>query len=179
MAAEPKVARIATDAAASAAAPAKKVIEESTLQAKKIMEETAAQARAAMEKSVAQATKATENLFKAAEEAVEFNKGTVETVSKVTQIYVAGVQDLGKQTFSLFQGYADQAVENAKALSSVKSVKEAADLQVSFSKTAFEKSMADAVKLQEASFKLAEQLAAPFAARMTAAFEKFTKPLSA
>ena len=172
MANEQKVARIATEAAVASTGQAQKVMEEGTFQAKKVMEDATSQVRAAMEKGVAQATKA-------AEEAAEFNKGNIEAVTKVTQIYVAGMQDLGKQAMSLFQAYSEQAVENAKALATVKSVKEAADLQVSFSKTAVEKSMADAAKMQEATFKFAEQLAAPLAARMTLAFEKATKPIAA
>ncbi len=39
--------------------------------------------------------------------------------------------------------------------------------------------MSETAKLQEAAFKLAEQVAQPVAARMTAAMERMTKPLAA
>ena len=127
----------------------------------------------------AQVQKAAEGLFKAAEEAAEFGRGNLEAFSKATQLYVAGVQDLGRQYFAVAQGLSDTAMETAKALSGVKSLKEAADLQAAAAKTAMEKTMTEAAKLQEATLKLAETSFAPISARMTLAVEKFGRPLAA
>jgi phasin family protein len=148
-------------------------------QAKKITEDGVAQARVAVEKTMETAHKTAGDLMKASEEAVEFGRGNFEAVSKATQVYVTGLQDLSRQTVTMFQSFSEQAIEAAKTLSSLKSLKEAADFQASFAKTAFERAMADATKLQEASVKLAEAAIEPISARMTIAMEKMTKPLAA
>lgn len=137
-----------------------------------------AQSRVMMEKTMEQVTKTTEGLFKAAEEAAEFSRGNVEAVTKAAQIYVAGVQDLGKQTLAMVQGLADHTVAGAKALGTVKSLKEAAEIQATFARGALEKSMSETAKLQEAALKLAEASFAPISARLTLAVEKFGKPLA-
>lgn len=139
----------------------------------------AAEAQVTMEKKMDQATKAAEGLFKAAEEVAEFNRGNVEAVAKAAQLYLTGMQDIGRQTFALVQGLTDQALEGAKAFSGVKSLKEAAELQASFSRTAFEKTMSESAKLHEAALKLAEQSFAPLSARVTIAVEKLGRPLAA
>ena len=144
-----------------------------------LIDDGAAQTRVAMEKTMESTTKATEGLFKAAEEAAEFSRGNLEAVAKATQVYVAGVQDLGKQTMALVQGLADHTMAGAKALGAVKSLKEAADIQASYARTAMEKSFAESAKLQEAALKLAEASFAPLSARMTLAVEKMSKPLAA
>jgi phasin family protein len=137
------------------------------------------QARTTMEKTMEQATKTAEGLFKAAEEAAEFSRGNLEAVAKATQVYVAGVQDLGKQTLAMVQGLADHTVAGAKALGTVKSLKEAAEIQATYARAALEKSFSETAKLQEAALKLAEASFAPISARMTLAVEKFSKPLAA
>ena len=135
--------------------------------------------RTTVEKTMEQATKTAEGLFKAAEEAAEFSRGNLEAVAKATQVYVAGVQDLGKQTLAMVQGLADHTVAGAKALGTVKSLKEAAEIQATYARAALEKSFSETAKLQEAALKLAEASFAPISARMTLAVEKFSKPLAA
>jgi len=135
--------------------------------------------RISMENTMDQATKATEGFMKAAEQATEFTRGNFEAMTKATQLYVAGVQDLGKQTMAMFQGLADHGVAGAKALGTVKSLKEAAEIQATFTRAAVEKSLAEGAKLQEAALKLAETSFAPLSARMTLAVEQFSKPLAA
>lgn len=144
-----------------------------------IVDTGATQARAAMEKGMEQMTKQAETFFKAAEEAAEFGRGNIEAMTKVTQTLAMGMQDIGKQMFAVTQALSDHAMESAKALAGVKSLKEAADIQASFAKAALERSMSETAKLQEATFKLAEQAYAPLTARMTLAVEKFGKPLAA
>jgi phasin family protein len=135
--------------------------------------------RMTMETTMDQATKATEGFMKAAEQATEFTRGNFEAMTKATQLYVAGVQDLGKQTMAMLQGLADHSVAGAKALGTVKSLKEAAEIQATFTRAAVEKSLAEGAKLQEAALKLAETSFAPLSARMTLAVETFGKPLAA
>ncbi len=162
------VKKLVTEAAQTGAAQARKMIADSTTTA-----------RATMEKSVEHANKAADGIFKAAEEAAEFGRGNVEAMTKAAQAYVVGFQDLGRQSMALFQGLADQAMENAKALSGVKSLKEAAELQTSFARTSVEKTLAETTKMQEAAIKLAETAMAPLTARVTVAVEKLSRPLAA
>jgi phasin family protein len=131
---------------------------------------------AALENKMDQMTTMTTGLQKSAEDAVEFGRGNFEAFTKASQTYMTGLQDLSRQAFAVAQGFSEQAVENVKALSSVKSLKEAAELQATFTRSAMEKSVAETTKLNEAAFKLAEQASAPIAARWTLAVEKFTKP---
>lgn len=129
-----------------------------------------------MEIPMQQANKAAETMMKAAEEAAEFGRGNVEAMTKATQIYVAGVQDLGRQTFAIMQGLTDHALAGAKALSGVKSLHEAAQIQSNFARAAIEKSVAESAKLGEAALKLTEEAMAPITARMTLASEKAFRP---
>jgi hypothetical protein len=176
---KPMAAEKVTKLAADSAAQAKKVMDEGAAQARKFIEDGTVQARAAVEKGMEQATKTAEGMFKSAEEAVEFNRGTMEIYAKATQTYMVGMQDLGRQSFALMQGLTDHALEGAKALASVKSLKEAADIQSSYGKAALDRAMSETTKLNEAAFKLFEQAASPLAARAQLAVEKFAKPIAA
>jgi phasin family protein len=110
---------------------------------------------------------------------MEFGRGNFEAVTKAGQLYVTGVQDLSRQTLAMFQALSEHAIEGVKTLSSVKSLKEAADFQASFAKASFERAMNDTAKLQEAAMKLAETTMEPLTARLTLAMEKMAKPLAA
>ncbi|MFN3447920.1 MAG: phasin family protein [Roseococcus sp.] len=153
--------------------------ENGAAQAKKLMAEGAAQARVAVEKGIETANKTAADMMKAAEEAMEFGRGNFEAVTKAGQLYVTGVQDLSRQTLAMFQALSEHAIEGVKTLSSVKSLKEAADFQASFAKASFERAMNDTAKLQEAAMKLAETTMEPLTARLTLAMEKMAKPLAA
>ncbi|HYF09250.1 MAG TPA: phasin family protein [Acetobacteraceae bacterium] len=157
----------------------KPAVDAPAAQATKMFEDGATQARAAVEQGVAQATKAAEGFMKAAEQAAEFSRGNMEAMTKAAQLWTVGAQDIARQYFAVAQSYTDQALEGAKALAAVKSLKEAAEIQTSLAKSAMERAMSDAVKLNEATVKLAEQALAPLTARAQVAFEKFGKPLAA
>lgn len=142
----------------------------------KSVDNGARDARNLMETSMEQASKAAQSMMKAAEDAAEFGRGNVEAMGKATQIYIAGMQDLGRQTFAMVQGMTQQVIDGAKALSAVKSLHEAAQLQSNLARVALEKSVAESVRLGESVLKLSEQASAPLTARMTLAAEKFTRP---
>ena len=172
MAVEPKESK-------RAIALVKDVASQGAAQAQKMIDNSAASAREAMEKNMEQVTKSAEGFFKAAEEAAEFGRGNIEAMTKATQTFTVGLQDLGKQYFAMSQALSDHAMESAKALASVKSLKEAADIQAAFAKASMERAMAETTKLSEAAFRLAEQAGAPLTARMSLAVEKMAKPLAA
>jgi|GEM_PF-595086 phasin family protein len=177
--ATPDVTQIVAEAAASSSAQAQKMIEDSTAQAQKLIEDSTSQARIVLEKSMEQAQKTATDMSKAAEEAAAFSRGNVEAFTKAAQVYFTGVQDLGRQVVATMQGMSDHALEGVKAMTSAKSLKDVADLQASLARTAFEKSMADATKLQEAAMKVAEESFAPISARVTVAVEKLARPIAA
>ena len=114
-----------------------------------------------------------ENAIKSTEEIVSFGQGNVEAIIKSSQIWATGVQDLGKHFAATAQAQLDETMATVKALSSVKSLKEAMDMQSTLAKTAMEKMLAETGKLTDASMKLAEQAMAPITARVTLATEKF------
>jgi len=110
---------------------------------------------------------------KSAEEFVSFSQGNFEAMMKAGQIWAAGVQDLQKAVSATAQAQVEAAVGSFKALSGVKSLKEAMDMQTSMARSSMETAMAETGKLTDASMKLAEQALAPITARVTLAVEKF------
>jgi phasin family protein len=168
MAGENKLTKITTEAVETGAAKAETIINQG-----------ATEARATVEKTMEQATKAAEGMYKAAEDAVEFGRGNIEAMTKSAQLWATGTQDMARQYAAVAQGFADHAMESAKALASVKSLKEAAELQSSFAKAAFEKASAETSKFQEAFLRLSESASAPITARVQLAVEKFGKPVAA
>ncbi len=129
------------------------------------------------EKPFLKAMKHTEKtMTKTAEEMVSFGQGNLEAFTKAGQIWAAGVQELSKQFAATAQAHVDQTVATFKALTTVKSFKEAVDLQSTLARSTVEKAVAETGKLTDASLKLAEQAWAPVTARVTLAVEKFGRP---
>lgn len=165
--------------AAEATKPAGESAQASAAYGRMLADESRIAGRAAREKGMEQVNRTANGMFKAAEEAAAFGRGNVEAMAKATQIYVAGVQDLNRQTMEMVQGLTDQALESARALSGVRSLKEAAELQANFTRAVFERAIGEGTKLQETALKVAEQSFAPLSARMTLAVEKFSRPAAA
>lgn len=162
------VSKMLTEAAATQGAQAQKMIEDGTVKA-----------RAALETGMAQAQDAAAKMSRVAQDAAEFSRGNVEAFTRAAQLYFTGMQDLGRQMVANVQGLSEHAMEGAKALSTVKSVKEMTDLQASLARTAFEKSVADANKMREQLTRLTEEAFAPLTERVTLATEKLTRPIAA
>lgn len=134
-----------------------------------------AKAAAGFEKTQAKVKEGMEKAMKTAEEMVSFGQGNVEAFVKAGQIWTAGVQDLQKQAAATAQASLAETMAAVKALTAVKSLKDALELQTGFARAAIEKSLAESSKLTDASVKLSEQAFAPISARMTLAVETFTK----
>ncbi len=116
-----------------------------------------------------------EKAMKTAEELVAFSQGNVEAMVKSGQIWAAGMQDIGKQMAATAQASFEETMSTFKAFSSVKSLKDAFDLQASLARSALEKTVTESGKLTDASVKLTEQTLAPLTARFSLAMEKFAK----
>jgi phasin family protein len=113
--------------------------------------------------------------IKTAEDLMAFSQGNVEALIKSSQIWTAGVQDLTKHIAATAQAQMDETMANVKALTSVKSIKEALDLQTSLAKAAMEKALAETGKISDATVKLTEETLAPITARVTLATETFSR----
>jgi phasin family protein len=134
-----------------------------------------AQATAGFAETQAKVKEGMEKAMKTAEELVAFSQGNVEALVKSGQIWAAGVQDIGKQMAANAQASFDETMSTFKAFSSVKSLKDAFDLQANLARATMEKTLAESGKLTDASLKLTEQTLAPITARVSLAVEKFAK----
>jgi phasin family protein len=116
-----------------------------------------------------------EKAMKTAEELMSFSQGNLEAMVKCGQIWAAGVQDIGKQMAASARASFDETMSTFKAFTSVKSLKDAFDLQSSLARSTMEKTLAESGRLTDASLKLTEQTLAPITARVSLAVEKFAK----
>jgi len=139
------------------------------------LKEGMTKAAAGFSETQAKVKEGMEKAMKTAEELVSFSQGNLEAVMKSGQIWAAGMQDLSKQVAATAQASFEETMSTFKALTSVKSLKDAMDLQASLARTTMEKTLAESGKLTDASFKLTEQAIAPITARVTLAVEKFAK----
>jgi phasin family protein len=139
------------------------------------LKEGIAKATAGFEATQAKMKEGVEKAMKTAEELVAFNQGNVEALVKSGQIWATGMQDLSKHLAAAAQASLDESMSAFKALTSVKSLKDAFELQTSYARAALEKSLTESGKLTDASFKLTEQAMAPITARVSVAVEKFAK----
>jgi phasin family protein len=112
---------------------------------------------------------------KTAEQFVAFGKGNIEAMTESSKIWTAGVKDLAETATATMQASFQESMDAFKALTSVKSMKEAVEMQSAMARSAFEKAMSVHSSLTEASLKLSEQAMAPLTARVTAAVETFAK----
>ena len=106
---------------------------------------------------------------------VAVGKDNLEAFTASSKIWTAGVQDLTKQFAATTKASFEESVAAFKALTSVKSVKEAIELQTAYGKSAMTKAMAESTKLTEASRKLTEEAMAPITARISVAVGSFSK----
>ena len=141
------------------------------------LKEGAARSAAGFSETQAKVKEGMDKAMKTAEELVSFGQGNVEAFMKSGQIWASGFQDLSRQMAATAQASFEETVSTFKALSGVKSLKDAMELQANLARTTMEKTFAESGKLTDASFKLAEQALAPITARVTLAVEKFAKPV--
>ena len=112
-----------------------------------------------------------ESTMKTPEEFMSFSQANVEAFVKSSQILATGLQNLSKQFAATAQATMDETMSTFRALSTVKSIKEAMDLQATFARSTMEKTIAQTGQVAETSFKLAEQAMAPIAGRVTDAVD--------
>jgi phasin family protein len=111
-------------------------------------------------------------MMKSAEQVLAYSQGNMEALVKSGQIWAAGMQDLSKQMAATAQSTMDETVSAFKALTGVKSLKDALDLQATLTRSTMEKAVTGSGQFADASFKLAEQTLAPLTARFQLAAQK-------
>lgn len=110
-----------------------------------------------------------------AEQLVTFGQGNVEALVKSSQIFATGMQDLSKLMAASAQATMDDAMSAFRAMTSVRSLKDAADLQASLARSAVEKALTQGGQVAETSFKVAEQAFEPINSRLSLAVQSFSK----
>lgn len=150
-----------------------------TAQARKLTDDGAQQMQAFVGQAAAHAGQAAEGLRRTTEEATAFGHGNFEAFGEATQAYFTGLQEIGRQTMAAMQTMGEHALQTAKALAGVKSLKEAADLQAAFLRGAMDRATADQAKLQELLLRTSEAAFAPVGARVDVAMRQASRPLSA
>jgi|SRR5277367_2369424 phasin family protein len=138
------------------------------------LKQSAAAATAGLEQAQVKMKEGVSRAMKTAEQFAQFQQGNIEAMMKSSQVLATGLQDLGKHVAATSQANFEEAVAAFRQLTTVKSLREAVELQTSFAKASMEKAMAESGKLTETGLKLAEQVAAPLTARVNAAVETFS-----
>jgi len=103
---------------------------------------------------------------------VAFGKANLAAMVEANKILAAGLKTLSEQAAAAAKTSYEDSVAAFKALTAVKTPKEAADLQASYAKAAFTGAVAETKKFADASVKLTEDAFAPLKARMTEVFAK-------
>jgi phasin family protein len=164
-----------TAAASEVAEETRQIVEDTVKQVADATKSGAAELSSGIEDAKLKFNQGMTNTMKTAEEMLAFSQGNVEAFIKSGQIWSAGLQDMSKQMATTAQANYEEAMAAFKALTTVKSLKEAVDLQVGLARSVMEKGVSESNKYTDASFKLAEQAIAPISGRMTLAVEKFGK----
>ena len=112
-------------------------------------------------------------MMKTPQEFMTFGQANVEAFVKSSQIFATGMQDISKLMAATAQATMDETMSTFRAMTTVKSVKEAIDLQATLARSTMEKAMAQTGQVAETTFKVAEQAMAPITSRVTLAVESF------
>ncbi len=138
-------------------------------------EQTAARTSEGMQASQAEVKEGMQKAMRTAEDFVAFSQGNLEALVKSGQIWASGMQDISKQVAATAQASLEQTFSTFRALTGVKSLRDAMELQSNLARSAIEQTMAESGRLTDASMKLAEQAWAPLTARMSLAVEKYAR----
>lgn len=117
-----------------------------------------------------------ETIMTTAEELMSFQQGNFEAMMKSGQIWATGLQDLGRHWAASAQAQMDETMGTVKAMTAVKSLREAVELQSTLARSSVEKVVTEGSKITDVTMKLAEQTLAPITARLSLAAERFGRP---
>ncbi len=132
-----------------------------------------ASATAGMEQAQVTMREGMQKAMKSAEEMFAFTQGNIEAVTRSSQIFATGMQDFGQSVAASARASVEDTVSTFKAMATVKSFKEAMDLQTSLFRGMLERAVTSTSQMTDSSMKLSEQAMAPITARLSMAAQKF------
>lgn len=118
-----------------------------------------------------------EKAAKTATDLTAFNRGTLEALAQAGQIFAAESQDLFRQAAAAGQAAFTESLNNLRAITSAKTMKERLELQANFVRTSAISAVSESSRLARAGIDLAEKASAPIAARAYLAAETFGQPI--
>jgi hypothetical protein len=123
-----------------------------------------------VQNAMTQANDMMASFSKAATDATEFNRTSLEAATRSAQIWTTGLQGIGQRYLAMYQGMAEGFLTGAKAMTAAKSSQEVAEIQSSYFKTTREQVSGQANQIGEATAQLFKQATAPMAEQAAAAF---------
>ena len=111
--------------------------------------------------------------MKTPDEIISFNQANMDALIKSSQIVATGLQDMSRMVAASMQSTMDETMSAFRAMSGVRSIREAMDLQTSLARSTVEKAVTQSGQVAQTSLKLAEQAMAPIANRVTVAVDTF------
>ena len=128
-----------------------------------------------MEQSQSASRDGMQKALKTAEQMAAFAHGNMEAMARSNQIMAAGAQDMGQSLAAAARAATDDMMAAFKAMTSVRSIKDAMDLQSSLLRTSLDKAVSQASQMTDSGMKLSEQVFAPITARLAVAAETFSR----
>ncbi|MDJ0391196.1 phasin family protein [Roseomonas sp. E05] len=113
-----------------------------------------------------------EAMSKTTHAVTELGRGNLEALTRSTQAYVTGMQDLNRLYVTAVQGLMQQAVESTKAFAAAKTPQDVLAVQAELTRASIGRILSEGTKLQQAAQKMAEQISAPLTQRAAAAVEQ-------
>ena len=104
-------------------------------------------------------------------------KGNTQAMMEFGQIWAASCRTMSDIMTSASQAYFDHMTTTMKAMSDVRTIKGAMELQMAATRTSMEQALANSSKLSTASMEFADQGMAPIKARMDVTMAKFSSML--
>ena len=114
--------------------------------------------------------------FKGYEEIAAFGKANIDAFIQANTVLTKGIETISKEVMSLTQSQLESTAASAKAIFAARTLKDFVELNADFTKTHFDKLVANSTKLGELSAKVATDAFAPISARVTSVVEKAAKP---
>ncbi|HTH98742.1 MAG TPA: TIGR01841 family phasin [Stellaceae bacterium] len=116
--------------------------------------------------------------FKGYDDFAAFSKANMDAFIQANQVFAKGIEEMSKEVMSLTQASMESAAAAAKAVFTAKTFKDVVDLNTDYTKTSFDKFVANSTKLSEMGVKVATDALAPVTARVNVAVEKILKPVA-
>jgi phasin family protein len=136
-------------------------------------------ATASVEAAKDQFAKATETQRKAVDDLTAFSKSNMDAFVKSGTVFVQGLEQLTRTLVGATQSQVESSMSVAKSLIAAKNLTEFTELQNAFAKSWFDTAVTDATKISELAIRVANDVAEPLSARLTAAIEQVAKPVLA